>query len=128
MSTVLVLYAVNKDKDGLPWIYGVYEDHVEGMNIEYEMQNSKEYGHLEWSSVIVNLSKTVKTINKESGKSTFYFVSKSMLNRFHICSNNKGLDLKSCITFDEADNTIDKLIEEDAKNGLRSVKLKPSLD
>mgnify|MGYP007108105667 FL=1 len=51
MNTVTVVYAYDRnDTSYAPWIYGVYEDDGVAFQIQEEMQNSKEYGHLIWSN------------------------------------------------------------------------------
>jgi hypothetical protein len=52
-----VIYAYTKNDDLPPWIYGIYEDHLEAFDKMEEMQNSAEYGHLIWSHNLLPINK-----------------------------------------------------------------------
>lgn len=51
-NSTMVVFAYGKEDDGLPWIYGLYSDHSQGLDVQEEMQRSKDYGHLTWSNSI----------------------------------------------------------------------------
>jgi hypothetical protein len=52
-NTVIVVFAYEKGSGNEPWIYGIYQNHSEGLDVLEQMQESKEYGHLTWDNRIL---------------------------------------------------------------------------
>lgn len=51
-NVLMVVYAYNPNSNSNPWIYGLYEDHQEGLSKMREMENREEYKHLIWNNCL----------------------------------------------------------------------------
>jgi hypothetical protein len=54
---IMIVYAYNRNKFDGVWIYGAYEDHMEGFDKMTEMQESHEYGYLHWTNNVIKITK-----------------------------------------------------------------------